>query len=109
MFKRKKKKLWTCDKIKHMFYLGIKPGEMTQDGMFSLLEVECLGACVNAPMVQINDDYFVSVWIQSSTTIRINYPQIYLTNSVLKKIIIKIYTYSKHGYFYDNLSISIYM
>lgn len=38
--------------------LGIKPGEMTQDGMFSLLEVECLGACVNAPMVQINDDYF---------------------------------------------------
>lgn len=34
---------------------------MTQDSMFSLLEVECLGACVNAPMVQINDDYFVSV------------------------------------------------
>ena len=41
-------------------FSGIKPGEMTQDGMFSLLEVECLGACVNAPMVQINDDYFVS-------------------------------------------------
>ena len=31
---------------------------MTEDKMFSLLEVECLGACVNAPMVQINDDYY---------------------------------------------------
>ncbi len=38
--------------------LGIKNGETTEDGMFSLLEVECLGACVNAPMVQINDDYY---------------------------------------------------
>lgn len=26
--------------------------------MFSILEVECLGACVNAPMIQINDDYY---------------------------------------------------
>ena len=33
-------------------------GETTEDGKFSLIEVECLGACVNAPMVQINDDYF---------------------------------------------------
>lgn len=39
--------------------LGIKDGETTKDGMFSLLQVECLGACANAPMVQINDDYFV--------------------------------------------------
>jgi NADH-quinone oxidoreductase subunit E len=31
---------------------------VTADGNFSWLEVECLGACVNAPMVQINDDYF---------------------------------------------------
>lgn len=38
--------------------LGIKPGEVTPDGKFSLTEVECLGACVNAPIVQINDDYF---------------------------------------------------
>lgn len=28
--------------------------------MFTLIEVECLGACVNAPMVQINDNYYVS-------------------------------------------------
>lgn len=39
--------------------LGIKDGETTKDGLFSLLQVECLGACSNAPMVQINDDYFV--------------------------------------------------
>ncbi len=38
--------------------LGIDVGETTIDGAFTLVEVECLGACVNAPMVQINDDYF---------------------------------------------------
>lgn len=38
--------------------LGIEPGQMTKDKMFSLLEVECLGACVNAPMIQINDMYY---------------------------------------------------
>jgi len=38
--------------------LGIGVGETTKDGNFSLIEVECLGACVNAPMIQINDDYF---------------------------------------------------
>ncbi|MGO8738914.1 NADH-quinone oxidoreductase subunit NuoE [Rhodoblastus sp.] len=32
--------------------------QVTADGMFSWLEVECLGACCNAPMVQINDDYY---------------------------------------------------
>lgn len=40
--------------------LGIENGETTKDGMFSLLEVECLGACVNAPMMQVNDNYYVS-------------------------------------------------
>ncbi|CAD6199040.1 unnamed protein product [Caenorhabditis auriculariae] len=38
--------------------LGIHAGESTADGLFTLAEVECLGACVNAPMVQINDDYY---------------------------------------------------
>lgn len=38
--------------------LGIHAGETTKDGLFTLAEVECLGACVNAPMIQINDDYF---------------------------------------------------
>ena len=39
-------------------HLGIHTGENTKDGLFSTREVECLGACVNAPMVQINDDYY---------------------------------------------------
>jgi NADH-quinone oxidoreductase E subunit len=38
--------------------LGITSGQTSACGKFSLLEVECLGACVNAPMVQINDDYY---------------------------------------------------
>ena len=38
--------------------LGIDKGETTADGNFTLTEVECLGACVNAPMVQINDDFY---------------------------------------------------
>merc|ERR1712156_449764 len=38
--------------------LGINVGETTKDKMFTLSEVECLGACVHAPMIQINDDYF---------------------------------------------------
>lgn len=38
--------------------LGVHLGETTADGQFTLVEVECLGACVNAPMVQINDDYY---------------------------------------------------
>ncbi|MFZ5789074.1 MAG: NADH-quinone oxidoreductase subunit NuoE [Pseudomonadota bacterium] len=38
--------------------LGIGPHEVTPDGQFSLIEVECLGACVNAPVVQINDDFY---------------------------------------------------
>lgn len=38
--------------------LGIKNGETTKDGLFTINEVECLGACVNAPMMQVNDDYY---------------------------------------------------
>lgn len=38
--------------------LGIGMGGKTADGMFSLVEVECLGACVNAPIVQVNDDFY---------------------------------------------------
>jgi NADH-quinone oxidoreductase subunit E len=37
--------------------LQLSFGESSQDGRFTLSEVECLGACVNAPMMQINDDY----------------------------------------------------
>ncbi len=38
--------------------LGIGLKGRTADGAFSLIEVECLGACVNAPVVQINDDFY---------------------------------------------------
>jgi len=41
--------------------LGIGIGETTADGEFSLTEVECLGACVNAPVVQVNEDYYEDV------------------------------------------------
>ncbi len=39
-------------------HLGVGFGETTEDGQFTLSEVECLGACANAPMIQINDDYY---------------------------------------------------
>jgi len=38
--------------------LGIGIGETTADGQFTLVEVECLGACVNAPILQVNDDFY---------------------------------------------------
>jgi len=38
---------------------GLEPGHTSADKMFTLAECECLGACVNAPLVQINDDYYV--------------------------------------------------
>ena len=38
--------------------LGIDFGETSEDNQFTLLEVECLGACSNAPMIQINDDFY---------------------------------------------------
>lgn len=38
--------------------LDIKMGEVTKDGKFSLKQVECLGACVNAPMLQIGKTYY---------------------------------------------------
>lgn len=37
---------------------GCDLGETSDDGVFTVVEVECLGACCNAPMVQINDDYY---------------------------------------------------
>lgn len=39
-------------------HLGIGFEETTKDGYFTLKDVECLGACVNAPVIQINDDYY---------------------------------------------------
>ena len=39
-------------------HLSIENNQTTKDGLFTLKEVECLGACVNAPMIQINDNYY---------------------------------------------------
>ena len=39
-------------------HLSIENNQTTEDGIFTLKTVECLGACVNAPMAQINDDYY---------------------------------------------------
>ena len=49
--------------------LGIEFGESTADGAFTLTEVECLGACVNAPMMQINDDYYEDLTPDSVKTV----------------------------------------
>jgi NADH-quinone oxidoreductase E subunit len=38
--------------------LGLQPGEVSSDGMWSFEEVECLGSCGTAPMCQINDHFF---------------------------------------------------
>lgn len=38
--------------------LGIAEGQTTKDGRYTLVKVECLGACGNAPMMQVNDDYY---------------------------------------------------
>ena len=50
-------------------HLGIENGETTEDGQFTLTEVECLGACSNAPMVQINDDFFEDLTEETLLTI----------------------------------------
>jgi NADH dehydrogenase (ubiquinone) flavoprotein 2 len=42
--------------------LGIDVGQTTPDGKFTLVEVECAGACVNGPVLAINDDYYVCAW-----------------------------------------------
>ena len=45
-----------CDRVSRK--LGIRVGETTTDKKFTLSEVECLGSCGTAPMMQINDDYY---------------------------------------------------
>jgi NADH-quinone oxidoreductase subunit E len=48
---------------------GMKKGHTTEDGLFTLTEVECLGACANAPMVQINDDNYEDLTFDSMTAV----------------------------------------
>ncbi|WP_164155986.1 NADH-quinone oxidoreductase subunit NuoE [Sandarakinorhabdus rubra] len=48
---------------------GMAKGATTADGLFTLTEVECLGACANAPMVQINDHNYEDLTYDSMTAI----------------------------------------
>ena len=45
--------------------LGIELGEKTSDNKFSLNRVECLGACVNGPVVKINENYYEDLDLKS--------------------------------------------
>ena len=42
-------------------YTGVGMDEISADGLFSMSEVECLGACVNAPMIQVNNEWVYEV------------------------------------------------
>ena len=44
--------------------LGVDFGETTPDGRFTLLDVQCLGACGEAPVVQINNDYYTELTVE---------------------------------------------
>jgi NADH-quinone oxidoreductase subunit E len=44
--------------------LGIRPGETTPDGKFTLMEVECLGSCGTSPVVQINERYHENLTLE---------------------------------------------
>jgi NADH-quinone oxidoreductase subunit E len=59
-----------ADALKKVLHRTIgHENEVTADGTFSWTEVECLGACVNAPMVQINADYYEDLTPESLTRI----------------------------------------
>jgi NADH-quinone oxidoreductase subunit E len=57
------------DVLEACYKKGLHRGETTADGLFTLTEVECLGACANAPMVQINDDNYEDLTFDSMTAI----------------------------------------
>ena len=45
--------------------IGVRPGETTADGRFTLSTVECLGSCGTAPVMQVNDDYYENLTEES--------------------------------------------
>lgn len=53
--------------------LNLEVGEISEDGKFSLSRVECLGACVNAPIVKINENYFEDLNAESLDALIKNY------------------------------------
>ncbi|KAJ1343629.1 hypothetical protein BSLG_001898 [Batrachochytrium salamandrivorans] len=57
------------DIVKAAEALGIKVGQSTSDSLFTLVEVECAGACVNAPVLAVNDDYYEDLTADSTRNI----------------------------------------
>jgi NADH-quinone oxidoreductase subunit E len=45
--------------------LSVEFGETTADGAFTLIDVQCLGACGEAPVIQINDDYYTDLTVEA--------------------------------------------
>ena len=66
---------------------GIKPGQTTKDGKFTVIEVECQGACSNAPMLVVGDDFYVSLSSTNSSTIFSKLLQEDLTPQTTKKVL----------------------
>ncbi len=52
--------------------LGVKKNEITSDGKYSVSEVECLGSCGTAPVMQINDDYYETLTVEKIDAILAN-------------------------------------
>lgn len=48
---------------------GLKPGDTTKDGKFTVIEVECQGACSNAPMMVVGDDFYEDLTPESTKKI----------------------------------------
>jgi NADH-quinone oxidoreductase subunit E len=57
------------DVLSACYKRGLKKGHTTADNLFTLTEVECLGACANAPMVQINDDNYEDRTFETTTAV----------------------------------------
>ena len=57
------------DVLEACYAKGLQKGATTADGLFTLTEVECLGACANAPMVQINDDNYEDLTFDTTTAV----------------------------------------
>ena len=57
------------DVLDACYQRGLMKGGTTDDGLFTLSEVECLGACANAPMVQINDDNYEDLTADSISAV----------------------------------------
>ena len=55
--------------IKACKAMGMKKGHTTDDGLFTLTEVECMGTCANAPMMQINDDNYEDLTAETTKAI----------------------------------------